>query len=104
MLILLTAISIYRPGFGWGDPRHLRALLLQAAVIGLASMGQTFVIISGGADLSLPWTLTGAAVMMTIFTQGRDDAMIWAIPAVLVGCVLVGLFMGWELQSWAWPL
>ena len=63
MLVLLTAVSIYRPGFGWGDPLHLRALVLQAAVIGLASMGQTLVIISGGADLSLPWTLTGAAIM-----------------------------------------
>ena len=42
MLVLLTAVSIYRPGFGWGDPRHLRALVLQAAVIGLASMGQTW--------------------------------------------------------------
>ena len=26
MLVLLTAVSIYRPGFGWGDPLHLRAL------------------------------------------------------------------------------
>ena len=74
MLVLLTAVSIYRPGFGWGDPRHLRALVLQAAVIGLASMGQTLVIISGGADLSLPWTLTGAAIIMTMITQGQNAA------------------------------
>lgn len=94
MLVLLTAVSIYRPGFGWGDPRHLRALVLQAAVIGLASMGQTLVIISGGADLSLPWTLTGAAIIMTMITQGENDKMIWAIPIVLVGCMVVGLLNG----------
>lgn len=94
MFVLLAAVSIYRPGFGLGDPRHLRALLLQAAVIGLASMGQTLVIISGGADLSLPWTLTGAAIMMTIFTQGDNAAMAWAIPLVLAGCAVVGLLNG----------
>lgn len=94
MLVLLTAVSIYRPGFGWGDPRHLRALVLQASVIGLASMGQTLVIISGGADLSLPWTLTGAAILMTMMTQGQNEPMIWAIPAVLAGCMVVGLVNG----------
>ena len=94
MLVLLTAVSIYRPGFGWGDPRHLRALVLQAAVIGLASMGQTVVIISGGADLSVPWTLTGAAIIMTMMTQGQNAAMLWAIPIVLFGCMIVGLING----------
>lgn len=94
MLILLTAVSIYRPGFGWGDPRHLRALVLQAAVIGLVSMGQTLVIISGGADLSLPWTLTGAAIIMTMITQGQNERLIWAIPVVLAGCMVVGLLNG----------
>lgn len=94
MLVLLTAVSIYRPGFGWGDPRHLRALVLQAAVIGLASMGQTLVIISGGADLSLPWTLTGSAIIMTMLTQGRNESLLWAIPLVLAGCVVVGLLNG----------
>jgi ribose transport system permease protein len=94
MLVLLTAVSIYRPGFGWGDPRHLRALVLQAAVIGLVSMGQTPVIISGGADLSLPWTLTGAAIIMTMLTQGQNAPMVWAIPVALLGCVVVGLLNG----------
>jgi ribose transport system permease protein len=94
MLVLLTIVSIVRPGFGLGDPRHLRALLLQSAVIGFVSLGQTLVVIAGGADLSLPWTLTGSAVMMTIFTQGHDERMIWAIPIVLVGATLVGVFNG----------
>jgi ribose transport system permease protein len=94
MLVLLTAVSIWRPGFGWGDPRHLRALVLQASVIGLASMGQTLVIISGGADLSLPWTLTGAAIIMTMMTQGQNDRMVWAIPIVLAGCIVIGLLNG----------
>ncbi len=94
MLALLTAVSILRPGFGFGDPKHLRALLLQASVIGLVSLGQTLVIISGGADLSLPWTVAGTAVMMTIFTQGQDEKMIWAIPVVLAGASLIGLING----------
>ncbi|RPI99087.1 MAG: ABC transporter permease, partial [Chloroflexi bacterium] len=94
MLVLLTVVSIVRPGFGWGDHRHLRALVLQASVIGLVSMGQTLVIISGGADLSLPWTLTGSAIMMTMLTQGKNEPMAWAVPLVLLGCMAIGLLNG----------
>lgn len=92
--ILLAIVSILRPGFGFGDLTHMRELLLQASVIGLVSLGQTLIIISGGADLSVPWTLTGTAVMMTIFTQGQDERMIWAIPLALLGACLVGLING----------
>lgn len=94
MFVLLTAISILKPGFGLGDGNHLRALLLQASVYGLVALGQTLIIISGGADLSMPWTLTGTAVMMTVFTQGQDDRIIWAVPLVLAGAAVVGLING----------
>lgn len=94
MLILLIAVSIYRPGFGLGNINALRSLVLEASVIGLVSLGQTFVILSGGIDLSLPWVLSGAAVMMTIFTQGSNEAALWAIPLVLGMCLIIGLING----------
>jgi ribose transport system permease protein len=94
MLILLTAASLLRPGFGWGDATHLRALALQATVIGLVALGQTLVIISGGADLSVPWTLTGAAILMTTFTQGQDDRLLLGLGVGLGYAILVGLVNG----------
>jgi len=94
MLILLTAVSLYRPGFGLGNPIALRSLLLEAAVIAIVSLGQTLVILSGGVDLSLPWTFGGAAVIMTVLTRGQDSPALWAIPLILGGCFVVGLING----------
>lgn len=94
MLILLLAVSLLRPGFGFGDAGHLRALLLQAAVIGLVALGQTLVIISGGADLSLPWTMTGAAILMTIYTQGNDERLLIGVGIGLLAAAIVGLING----------
>lgn len=93
-LVLLVAVSIYRPGFGFGSPEGMRSLLIEAAVIAIVALGQTFVILSGGIDLSLPWTLAGTAVMMTVLTQGKDAANVWVIPLLLGVCLLVGLING----------
>jgi ribose transport system permease protein len=68
--------------------------LLQGAVIGLVSIGQTFVILSGGIDLSLPWTLAGAAVITTVLMQMEGERGIWVIPLVLGLCSLIGLLNG----------
>ena len=93
-VLLLVAVSIYRPGFGLGDVGALRSLAREAAVIGLISLGQTFVIMTGGIDLSLPWVLTGSAVIMTMLTQGNDAALIWAVPLVLGMALLIGWING----------
>jgi ribose transport system permease protein len=94
MLVLLVAVSLYRPGFGLGSASGLRSLILEAAVIGLVSIGQTFVILTGGIDLSLPWVLSGAAIVTTLLTQAQNEPAIWAIPLVLGLCLLVGLING----------
>jgi ribose transport system permease protein len=94
MIVLLAAVSIYRPGFGFGNIIALRSLAQEAAVIAIVSLGQTLVILSGGVDLSLPWTFAGSAVMMTVFTHGQDGPTLWAIPLILTACVVVGLING----------
>ena len=68
-----------------GNPIALRSLLLEAAVIAIVRSGQTFVIMTGGVDLSLPWTLGGSAVMMTVLTRGQNRPALWAIPVILFG-------------------
>jgi ribose transport system permease protein len=94
MFVLLTVVSLLKPGFGFGDATHLRALLLQASVYGMVALGQTLIIISGGADLSMPWTLTGSAILMTIFTQGQDDKLLGGVAIALLYAGIVGLVNG----------
>jgi ribose transport system permease protein len=91
-IAMVIVVSILRPGFG--SRTHLISLAIEASVIGLIALGQTVVIISGGIDLSIPWVLNSAAILMTVLTVGRDDRMIWAIPLVLLAAAAVGLVNG----------
>lgn len=89
---MVIIVSILRPGFG--SITHLRSLAIEGAVIGLVALGQTVVIIGGGIDLSIPWMLNSAAILMTVFTRGQDSEMVWAIPLVLLIAAAVGLING----------
>ncbi|MBA3518744.1 MAG: ABC transporter permease, partial [Rhizobiales bacterium] len=53
MIALLLLTSLFSPGFL--SPGHLRSIAVLAAFIGIVAIGQTFVIIGGGIDLSVPW-------------------------------------------------
>ena len=80
-IALFAATSAFSTGFA--SANHMRILLIQASFIGIVALGQTFVILGGGIDLSIPWTLNGAAILMTIFANGKNGPLIWAIPLVL---------------------
>ena len=58
--VLFGVTSAFSHGFA--SENHIRILLIQASFIGLVALGQSFVILGGGIDLSVPWTLNGAAV------------------------------------------
>jgi ribose transport system permease protein len=89
LLALTTAVS---PGYA--SLNNLGTVLTQASFIALVGIGQTFVILGGGIDLSLPAVLTGSAVLLTTLADGRDERLVWVIPLLLALGVAVGLFNG----------
>lgn len=79
---------------GFASRGSIEAILTVASFVGLVAAGQSFVILVGGIDLSVPWVLTGAAVLFATSSLGHDDR---AVPAVLFGLGLglgVGLVNG----------
>lgn len=70
------------------SPNYLLQQLQTGAFLGICAAGMMMVILLGHIDLSIPWTLTTAAMMAT--TVGGD----MAIPTALAVGVLVGLFNG----------
>jgi ribose transport system permease protein len=92
LLVLFGLISVFSPGFA--DPNHVTTLLIIAAFTGIAALGQTVVIIGGGIDLSVPWTLNCAAVLLTALARGQDGPLVWIIPLILLGGVLIGVING----------
>ncbi|MBN9010105.1 MAG: ABC transporter permease [Rhizobiales bacterium] len=92
MIVLLALTSFFSPGFLAGS--HLRTLTVLAAFIGIVALGQTFVIIGGGIDLSLPWVLNCAAILMTLIAKGQDGPLLWVIPLLLVAGAFIGAING----------
>ena len=86
LIALFIIFSILSPAFRTVE--NLQGIVLATAVNGVLALGVTFVIISGGIDLSVGTVMTLAAVM-TGLAAGDEKA---GMP-LLVG-VLVGLLTG----------
>ncbi len=87
--VALFAIGeVVRPGFG--SLAGIRAVLVVACFVGLVAAGQTFVILIGGIDLSVPWILNSAAILLVVSSLGHNGR---AAPALLLTLVM-GLTIG----------
>ncbi len=84
LVLLIIVFSILSPNFF--QPYNLIAIMLATAVNGVLAVGVTFVIITGGIDLSVGTMMTFTAVM------AAQTVAVWNLP-VIVG-VLVALLVG----------
>ena len=89
ILLLGTAYTLKTQGTApLVSPTYILQQLQTGAFLGIVAAGMMMVILLGHIDLSVPWTLTAAAMMAT--TVGGEAA----IPAGLAVGVAVGLFNG----------
>jgi ribose transport system permease protein len=89
IIVLFVIGGIYRPSFV--RPDNIGLLLLLASFIGLVAAGQTFVILIGGIDLSVPWVLNALAVLLTTASPGQNSRAWWIVPLVLIVGMVSGL-------------
>jgi ribose/xylose/arabinose/galactoside ABC-type transport system permease subunit len=68
-------------------------LLLQVAPLGIVAIGQSFVMIARGLDLSVASTMATAAVIATGFSGANGDIMAIAATVLAIG-IAVGLVNG----------
>jgi ribose transport system permease protein len=81
-----------RPGFI--APGSVFAILTVAVFVGLVAAGQTFVILIGGIDLSVPWVLNAAAILLATSSLGQNDRALPALALTLAMGLGVGLLNG----------
>ncbi len=81
-----------RPGFASGN--GIKSVLVVASFVGFAAAGQTFVILIGGIDLSVPWVLNAAAIVMVTSTGGSDSRLALGLAATLGMGAAVGIANG----------
>lgn len=88
LALLFVVANFLAPGFA--RPAQVVQILNLAVFLGIVAAGQTVVIMTGGIDLSVPWVLNFAGILITQWSNGENGALWWAVPAVL----LVGAGLG----------
>lgn len=87
LIVLVVVVSIMNPSFL--APLNILNLLRQVAINALIAFGMTFVILTGGIDLSVGAILALSSTLMAgMMVSGMDP-----ILAILLGCLL-GAIMG----------
>jgi ribose transport system permease protein len=93
MTFVMFGVAIISVG-GFASASNVRSILLQIGIAAIVAAGQTFVIIGGGIDLSIPWVMNATAVVAASLTHGHNDALVWVIPLLLGAGVVVGVING----------
>jgi ribose transport system permease protein len=78
-ILVFVVGDLLHPGFA--SAASVKSILVIASFVGFVAAGQTFVILVGGIDLSIPWVLNGAAILLVTSSLGHDSR---AVPAVLL--------------------
>jgi ribose transport system permease protein len=86
LLVVLAALAILAPSFRTID--NLLVLLLNGSVIAFLALGQTFVLLTGGIDLSTGANIAMSGVLVALFMQAGLPWTIAALFAAATGVLL----------------
>jgi ribose transport system permease protein len=82
----ILEINYFRPG-------HFMSILVLACFLGIICVGQTMIILTGGADLSVAYTVTLSAAVFAQTTKLTGSGLLGFAAAMGAG-ILMGLFKG----------
>lgn len=91
-ILLFLVGELVHPGFA--AIGSVQQILIIASFVGIVAAGQTFVILIGGIDLSVPWVLNGAAILLVTSSLGQNSNALYAVALTLGLGLAVGLVNG----------
>ncbi|GAA3877449.1 ABC transporter permease [Leifsonia kafniensis] len=95
LVVLLVFFSLASNNFfTWSN---ISGILLSTAVIGILALGTTFVIITGGIDLSIGTGMTLAAVMTGVFLVNMQLPLIVGVIGGIATGALMGFINGFNI-------
>lgn len=89
IIVLFIFGEIFSKGFL--ESNHIYAILRTASFLGIVSIGQTMIILTGGIDLSVGPLITMGNVFTCMLINGENANTFWAILVV----VLLGMAFGY---------
>lgn len=91
LVLLVLVLGIFQPGIL--TPQNLVNVLGQSAVVAIAAIGATFVILTGGIDLSVGSTIGATGVATAAVMSGTGQVVLGIVAGLAVG-IVVGLLQG----------
>jgi len=94
LVVIATQLVIGQALLSWN---YYNSLIVISSFLLILALGQGTVILTGGLDLSVPWTIALTGILFAGFLSGRDAPLLWAFPLVLaIGC-LIGAVNGFGI-------
>ena len=91
VIVLVTQFVLGHSLTSWG---YYNSLLVLGACLVVLALGQGAVILTGGLDLSLPWTIALTGIVLAGTVKGSDAALVYALPLTIGIGALIGLLNG----------
>ncbi len=97
LILMIIFLLIASPTFRtW---QNMINVLHQISINGIIAVGMTFVIISGGIDLSIGSMIAVASVVTGAVLTGNSDSILLAALLSVLACGLIGLFNGFFIAK-----
>jgi ribose transport system permease protein len=74
--------------------KYYNSLIVLSSFLAVLALGQGAVILTGGLDLSLPWSIGLCGILFAGLVKGSDQAILYALPLVLLIGLAIGLVNG----------
>jgi ribose transport system permease protein len=87
LVAITTQLTIGHALTNWS---YYNSLIVLSSFLAVLALGQGTVILTGGLDLSVPWTIGLSGILLAGLVKGSDAALVYALPIAL----LVGLAVG----------
>lgn len=70
------------------------SLFVLTSFLAILALGQGTVILTGGLDLSVPWTIAFCGILAAGLVRGSNEATIWVVPLVMLIGAVIGTLNG----------
>ncbi|MER8392138.1 ABC transporter permease [Mesorhizobium sp. M0045] len=100
LVLLWVILSVATPSFA--SANNISNLLRQGSMIAILAVGQTFVIITGGIDLSVGAVVGFATVIVAMLINAGTPVFLAILITLLVG-VAIGMFHGFGIVKMGLP-
>lgn len=92
VIVLVVSQTLF--GGTLGSPGYYNSLMVLSSFLAILALGQGAVILTGGLDLSVPWTIGFVGILTSALIHGAGPVAAWVIPLGLLIGVALGAING----------